>query len=349
MRISAPTNFDFNLLKRLKGKVHDTYGSINCDPYETGLPDYVLPVLKINKLKDYIACSHDLGVKFNYIMNHPYLTLNKERKVFLDKLNDMNVDIITLANPEVISFIKSRYPMIISTSISCRIDSLDKAMGYKKLGCHIICLPYGRNHDLEFINLVKNKTGLAVKILVNNICLANCPYEQEHFEKVNCFEKSIVKCLKLKLDSASFIKETGFVHPNDMEKYADSGVDFLKIGGRTKSVRWIAACVEAYANRNYKGNCLDVANIHGVEAKSCRFIIAFLLLFPEYFIRICLLCLYYLSSKRIFSVISKEKKIKPLLRIYLTKDFFYLDDTRFFINIEKKNYLLKQINELLGS
>lgn len=349
MQISAPTNFDFNLLKRLKGKVYDTYGSINRDPYETGLPDYALPVVKINKLRDYIMCSHDLGIKFNYIMNHPYLTLTKERMSLLDKLNDMHVDIITLANPEMILFVKDRYPTLISTSIACRIDSLDKAMGYKKLGCHMICLAYSRNHDLEFINLVKNKTGLAVKILVNNICLVNCPYEQEHVKKVDCFEKNIIKCLKIKLNSADFIKQTGFIHPNDIGRYVDSGVDFLKIGGRTRSVQWIASCVEIYTNRSYKDNCLKVINIHGVESMGCRFLIAFLLLFPEWFIRICLLFLYYLTSKKIFNVISREKKIKPLLRLYLTRDFFYIDDKKFFINTEKKNYLLKQINELLGT
>jgi len=348
MQISSPANFDFRLLKRLKGKVHDTYGSLNCDPYETVLPDYTLPRLKINKLKDYIKYSHDSGIKFDYVMNHPYLTLNKERMSFLDKLNDIKVDIITLTSPEIISFVKRQYPIKISTSVACNIDSLDKAMIYKELGCNIVCICHSKNYDLEFINLVKSKTGLAIKILVNNICLSGCPYVQEHFEKVDYFEKQIIKCLKIKLNNIDVLKRGGFIHPNDIKKYEDLGVDFLKIGGRTKPSGWIANCVEAYAKRNYNGNCFSLANVHVLENNFSAFIITILLLLPEYFIRIGLLCLYYLSSKKIFNVLSRENKIKPLLRLYTTKDFFYMDDKTLSINTKKKNYLLKQINEILG-
>ncbi len=47
MQISAPTNFDFNIIKKLKNIVHDTYGSLNNDYRESIVPWYALRRISI--------------------------------------------------------------------------------------------------------------------------------------------------------------------------------------------------------------------------------------------------------------------------------------------------------------
>jgi len=347
MQISAPTNFDFELIDKLKDRIHDTCGSLNHDPGETVLPSYALPKVSMERLKKYIEYSHARGIKFNYIMNHPNLCPDKQRIVFLDKLEEINVDIVTISNPKLISYIKKEYPFKICSSIACKIDSVERAMMYKDFGCDILCLDDSKNNDLEFIKLLKTKTELQIKILANNICLPDCPYREEHFKKGEYFEKEIIKCLKLKLNDISLVAKTGFIYPDDLKKYEDMGVDFLKLGGRTKPTQWIVNCVEAYSRKNHKGNYFSLANTSVFESKYSPIFRIILKLFPDFLIKKGVKWLYFLSRKEIFKVFSKEKNIKSLLRIYFTKGIFCMNGKKVSIDREKKDYLLKEVNKIL--
>ncbi len=348
MQISAPTNFNFELIDRLKGRIHDTYGSLNHDPGETVLPSYALPKVSMERLKKYIEYSHARGIKFNYIMNHPNFTLDGRRIAFLKELSGISVDMVTASNPDVISFLKKNHRFKICSSIACRIDSIERAMFYKNLGCDILCVDYGKKNDLNFIELLRKKTGLQIKILANNICLVNCPYEEEHLKKTDYFGKEIVKCLKLKLDDpSSIVRRTGFIHPNKIETYERLGVDFLKIAGRTKPTQWVVNCVTAYSQKNCKGNCLRLINTSVLESKYSSLIRILLGLLSEAVIRNSFKYLHFLYPKEIFKVLSREKHIKSLLRIYTTKNVFYVDDKRISIDEKKKEYLLKEVSKVL--
>ncbi len=349
MHISAPAKFNFAFLDKLKGKIHDTFGSINNDPGETVFPSYALPVISLEKLREYIEYSHSLNIRFNYIINHPGLSLNKERVAFFDKLRKMKVDIITVSNHKLIAFLKKEYPFEICTSVASKIDSLDKSLMYRDLGCDILCLDYSKNNDFEFIREVKTKTGLRIKLLANNICLSNCPYRQEHFEKgygVERFEKQVIKCLKLKLNDLSLIRATGFIHPNNVEEYEKIGVDFLKLASRTKPPDWVINCVTAYYNKSYTGNCFKLMNNSVIETRYATLFKFFCSFLPNSFIRKGAEALYYLTNRKIFHVLSREQEIAALLKVYLTDNMFYMDDKDIFIEPRKKKYLLKEINKV---
>lgn len=348
MQISAPTNFDFSLIDKLKGKVHDTYGSLNDDPGETVLPSYALPKVNMERMRKYIELSHIRDIKFNYVMNHPNLVLNEKRIEFLEELSKINVDMMTVSNPELISFLKKNYRFKICSSIACRIDNIDRAMMFKDLGCDILCIDFGKKSDFKFIELLKKKTGLQLKILTNNICLANCPYESEHSKRKEYFGKEIIKCLKIKLnDPYLIITKTGFIHPNEIKKYEELGVNFLKLSGRTKPTWWIVNCVTAYSQKRFKGNCFRLISTSVLENKYSPLIRILLELLPESFIRNSFKYLYFLCPKEIFEILSREKHIKSLLRIYTTKNVFYMDDKRISIDEKKKEYLLREINKIL--
>ena len=347
MQISAPTNFDFNIIKRLKNIAHDTYGSLNNGVKETIVPTYALPVISMEKLKQYVEYSHTVGIKFNYIMNHIDLPLDRERIAFLDRLNKINVDIITASDPRLIVFLKKEYPFQVCTSVACKINSIEHAIEYRNLGCDILCLDCSKNTDLQFIKLVKRETRAKIKVLANNICLPNCPFAEDHFKDGEYLERGPLRCLEAKLNDISLIKKTGFIHPNDTKKYEEAGVDFLKLGGRTKPTWWIINCVMAYYKNNYKRNSFRLMNTSASENMCPPIVRNFLVSLPDFFIRRSLVFLYFLTNRRIFRLLSKEKNIKSLLRLYLTRDFFYMDDKEILINRKKKEYLLKEINKIL--
>lgn len=347
MLISTPTNFDFNILKKLKNKIYDTYGNLNRIG-ESIVSTYALPAVSFKKFGKYIEYSHKMGIKFNYIMSHPGLELDKETISLLNKLNKMEVDIVTVSNQRLITFIKKEYPFKICSSIICKIDSLERVMEYKSLGCDIICLDYSKNSDLEFIKLVKSNVDVKIKLLANNICLPGCPYSEEHFREGEYLDKASIKCLRLRLNDAALIRKTGFIHPNCVKKYEEAGVDFLKLGGRTKPAWWIINCTMAYFERSYQGNSFRLMNTLGTENKYPAIIRNFLMLFPDSFIRCGFKLLHFLTNKRILKILSKQENIKPLLRIYLSKDFFYIDDKDIFVDRKDKEYLLREIDKILG-
>ncbi len=347
MQISAPTNFDFNIIKKLKNIVHDTYGSLNNDYRESIVPWYALRRISIEKLKEYIEYSHALNIKFNYIMNHPNLILDKSRIDFLGRLHKINVDMVTVSNPTVIIFIKKNYPFEICGSILCGIDSLERAIEYKNIGCDILTLSHNKNNNIEFIKLIKKETKAKIKLLANNFTLFKCPYGKEYFKDSDFLEKCPLKCLKLKLNDISLMRKTGFIHPGNIKRYEEAVVDFLKIGGRTKPTWWIINCVIAYYKKNYKGNCFRLMNTMGSENRYPPIVKSFLIFFPNIFIRYSLKFLFFLTNKKIYEILSKEKDIKSLLKLYFLKDSLYIDDEKILIDEKEKEYLLKTIDSVL--
>ncbi len=348
MQISAPTNFDFMIIGQLKNKINCTYGSLNNDPKESVLVDYTIPKISFRQLKEYVEYSHSFNIKFNYIMNYPKIDIDEAKISFLDKLNEINVDMITASDQNLISFIKKKYPFKICSSIVCKIDSLERAMVYKNLGCDILCLDYCRNYDLEFIKRIKTETKLMVLLLANNICLNACPYKEEHFARDGNLEKAAIKCLKLKLKEPGLIKTTGFIHPNDVKKYEEAGVDFLKIGGRTKPAWWIIDCVSAYSSKNYKKNSFRLMNTFASENKLPKIIKKLIVFLPVAFIKSILLLLHFFSGKKIFILLAKEKELKSFLRVYLTGDFFFVGDKEILVHEKRRDYLLKEIDKFIA-
>ncbi|GEM_PF-6012480 len=348
MQISAPTNFDFRIINKLKGKITCTYGSLNNDPGESILQAYAIPKISFGQLKEYVEHSHSFGVEFNYIMNYPEIKLDKIKTSFLEKLNKINVDIITAADQNFISFIKKEYSFKICSSVICKINSLERAIMYKELGCDILCLDPSRNNDLEFIKLIKKETNLMISLIANNICLPGCPYKEEHFVRGGNLEKASIKCLRLKLKDPALIKTTGFIHPGDVKKYEEAGVDFLKIGGRTKPSWWIIDCVSAYSSGSYKKNSYRLMNTFASENKLPEIIKKLIILLPAAFIKSIFLILYFFSGKKVFMLLVKEKNLKSFLRLYLAGDLFFGGDKEILSNEKIRDYLIKEIDKFIA-
>lgn len=348
MKISAPANFDLKIIKRLAPIVYETYGNLNINPFESIVPSYALPTVSLKKLKQYVKFSHSRGIKFNYILSHSGITPTRNISNLLDELEKIAINTLTISNHELIAFVKQHYPFQISTSILCGIDSLEKALEYKNLGCDIICLDYKMNHNLQFIKEVKSKTQAKIKLLANNLCLPDCPYKEEHFKYENRFDSGSLKCLKYKLNNLSFFQETGFIYPETITQYEEAGCDILKIGGRTKPSWWIIDCVSAYSQTKYQGNHFKLTNFLGAENKCHPLSKAFLVIFPDSFIKKAFKLLYLCSRKKIFKILSQEKNIKPLIRIFSLKEIFYIDKKEVSVDNHTKKYLLKQINSFLG-
>ncbi|MBU1864202.1 MAG: hypothetical protein KKH94_11105 [Candidatus Omnitrophica bacterium] len=345
MLISAPTNFDYRLLRTLHSSVYDVYGNINRDG-ESIVPSLFLPLISLRHLKQYIAHAHACGVKFNYIMNHPHILPTNETQQFLDMLRNSAVDIVTISNPELIAFVKKYYPFQICSSIMSKINSINKVREYIKCGCDIICIDYHKNYDFDFIKEIKG-LNVKVKLLVNNICLPDCPYEEGHWEKGVFYDKSTLHCLRLKLEQPALIEQSGFIRPNDIWRYEKIGVDYIKIGGRTKPTSWIVRCVRYYADRRHAKNYFYIMNTLGTENRYRLPLRTVVFLIPSWSIAILFRCLFYITRRKLFYVLSKEKNLKSLLRIILSSPPFTMTDHGVQIDKRKKTALLREIDKAI--
>jgi len=54
------------------------------------------------------------------------------------------------------------------------------------------------------------------------------------------------------------IIKSPWIRLEDCSAYENIGISHFKIFGRTKPTEWIFRCAEAYSNREYKGNLLDL-------------------------------------------------------------------------------------------
>ena len=132
MHICAPTNFDLNILNRLQGRIHETYGNLNLAG-EDIISGSTRPEFRLAGLRRYVEHSHGLGIEFNYILNHPGILPSDSVGRFLEELLKLKVDALTISNPELISFARQRFPFRLCCSVYCRVDSPEKALKYKQL------------------------------------------------------------------------------------------------------------------------------------------------------------------------------------------------------------------------
>lgn len=347
LKISVPTNFDFRIIKRLRGLIYDTYGSLDLIG-ESAIPAYALPRVSFRKFEYYVRCSHDNGIKFNYVINHPQVALNKSTFSLLDRLSQIKVDLVIVSNPRLITYIKNNYNFSICSSIFCRIDTLEKAEEYNKLGCDIICIDFSRNHDFEFIKKIKDSVKVGVKLLANNACLSDCPYREEHLNRGGYLCKVLIKCLKLKLLDPDLILQSGFIFPQDLEKYEEAGVDFIKLGGRPMPTWWIIDCASAYCSDRYADNAFRLMNVFGSEHRMPYMAGNLVSLIPASAFRLSFKLLYRLTSRMVFKQLSQEENIKPILRLRMIRDIFRIRGNSIEINNQRKNYLLREIDKILG-
>ncbi len=346
MYISAPANFDLKLLSRLKGRIYETYGNLNREG-EDILPSFYRPAITLPRLKRYVERSHELGIRFNYILNRPDIAISNDTGHFLEELSRINVDSLTLSSRELISFVKRNFAFTVCSSVYCKIDSVEKAAEYGQMGCEVICLDYDRNRDLDFIRDAKARSGAKIKVIANNICLPGCPFQNEHFNSGAGLDKASLKCLRLKLEDPSLIGRTGFIHPEELDKYAGAGVDFIKIGGRSKPSGWIIDCVEAYSRRSFSGNRFRLMNTSGSENRRLRLTMYLCSFLPGAFLRSLFGLMHAATGKKIFFLLAREKRIRPFLRLYSQAGLFQVRGEDVAVSGKKRSLALSLIEKAL--
>ncbi|MDD4924195.1 MAG: U32 family peptidase [Dehalococcoidales bacterium] len=217
---------------------------------------------------------HSMGFKVNLLMNATcegedwYTSDVQEKKVeYIEMLhNEHGLESVTIANPIYINIVKNRLPDIeIYASVLSDINSIHRAIIFADLGADAIVPDPSINHNLELLKEIKDVTDLKIKLMVNEGCLYMCPFRKFHINYMSHISKKLSSekpvffkyCNEVFRSDPSQILKSGWIRPEDMQKYGEI-TDSFKIVGRASPESKILRAVKAYMDEKWDGDLLDI-------------------------------------------------------------------------------------------
>lgn len=295
MKFSLATNFDPKLVEEVKkydkGKsITSMFGKLRSDIVGGGRSSVVLPDLSMRELKEYVDLCHANGLKFNYLLN-PMCMGNREiqapnhRKIlkYIGRLADIGIDAITINSPYLCELIKKRYPhFTITIGLYAYIFNIQHLKYWEELGADELTLHHivNRNFPLleEFLKY-SSKSGLKLRLIANNVCLHDCPYQinhgtgQAHASQKGSFSNhlyldyNILSCNYKRIKSPTKLISSEWIRPEDIKHYEDlctktQNYDFsIKLLERTKTTEFLVEVIKAYMSRSYAGNLINILTL----------------------------------------------------------------------------------------
>ncbi|RJS72582.1 MAG: protease [Candidatus Syntrophoarchaeum sp. WYZ-LMO15] len=190
---------------------------------------------------------------------------------YLERLEMMGVGAVTLTEAYLIDMVKNEFTMDVVASNILSVTTIAKARYLEGLGVDRIVLDPDINHDLELLSRIKETVSCDLILLVNEGCIKGCPFKNAHNNLISHLEgaKPVPKiesdyystwCISKKRNNPILIHDSGWIKPEDIEKYIDIGFDNFMIGayrGRCP-LNWTLSVVEAYRSRRFEGDPVNI-------------------------------------------------------------------------------------------
>jgi collagenase-like PrtC family protease len=279
MKIRLGSNWDITSLDALKGTSVDAlFGKLPFDVVGGARPGFVLPQVNRNYVGRYIKACHERGLEFSYLLNAPCLgNLQYSKKGYgqiielLEWIDQSEADAVTIGLPYLIDLVRKRFPRLkVKVSTTARVNTVRKALQYENMGVEEIIIDEHINREFKTLEAIRKAVKCNLELIVNNICLWQCPYNYEHVnhdghasregeEEDYCYlQYPGYLCLYRKLTDPVELLKSPWIRPEDIPHYEAIGYEHFKITERFKKTSLLLEHVKAYENRRYDGNILDL-------------------------------------------------------------------------------------------
>jgi collagenase-like PrtC family protease len=279
MKIRLGSNWDISSLDALKGTSVDAlFGKLPFDVVGGARPGFVLPQVDRNHVERYIKACHERGLEFSYLLNAPCLgNLQYSKKGYgqlielLEWIDRSGADAVTIGLPYLIDLVRKRFPRLkVKVSTTARVNTVRKALQYEDMGVEEIIVDEHINREFKTLEAIRKSVQCNLELIVNNICLWQCPYNYEHVnhdghasregeEEDYCYlQYPGYLCLYRKLTDPVELLKSPWIRPEDIPHYEAIGYEHFKITERFKKTSLLLEHVKAYENRRYDGNLLDL-------------------------------------------------------------------------------------------
>jgi len=283
LEFSVPYNNDPETLTEIF-KWKECNGNRIREIYLSGPQEYagsgrISPALTFHGFEDAVKRIHREGIRVNLLLNsicegsdwYAPDVLNGTMDYLKRVFEDHGVEAVTIANPMYIREVRRRFPQVeICASVLADIDCLHKAVIFKKAGADTITPDVNINRNLKLLSTIRGRTGLELKLMVNEGCLFKCPFRKFHFNYISHKSRNpgsqrtkgednvfSLNCIQLTKSDPSQLLKSGWIRPEDTAKYAHIST-FFKLVGRTSSRTMICRFLEAYMKQSWDGDLLEL-------------------------------------------------------------------------------------------
>jgi len=288
MKLLVPTNWDPDLILPLAKLEADVqiYGVLPTSMIGSGGtgPDNVR--MMANQVEEYIEQAHSAGLKFDYLLNAPSMgnmewdeKTHRELLIHLNWIASIGADSVTVTIPYLVELIKRQFPQLqVRVSTIAHVNSVARAKLFESLGADSITLDININRSFGALKAIRNTVGCELTVLMNNLCLYQCPYEYYHHDGLGHASQNynplrgsyvdycVLRCTLDRLRDVSQVIKCRWVRPEDIHIYEDIGIDMFKISSRAMPTEKILRAAKAYSSRHYQGNLYDILNVVAPKA-----------------------------------------------------------------------------------
>jgi collagenase-like PrtC family protease len=286
MKLNVAANFDMDFIDKLSKfkEVSVVFGRLSSDFIGGGIESSKLQDISLDYLKKYIEHANSKNIQFNYVMNAPILNNEEFTDTGKEKINNLlevlqtlNLEALTVANLFLIHYIKKNFPKIpMKSSANMMIDSVDKAKYFQNLGVDIIVLdPLLVNRNFKMLKAIRKAISGEIEVILNNNCIIRCPYLYYHQSYLGLNSRDgrttikddfcFTNCSSLRAEDPTYWLRGDWIRPEDLHYYEELGYDRFKIVDRSTPADVLVKRVEAYANRKYDGNLMDLIEHYGYK------------------------------------------------------------------------------------
>ncbi|HEX2953801.1 MAG TPA: hypothetical protein VHR47_07440, partial [Bacillota bacterium] len=159
------------------------------------------------------------------------------------------------------------------------IGNLQQVKYWEDLGANVLTLAHSVNRNfalLESLLSYTKQTGTRLRLIANNICLRECPYKLSHgtsnahasqaghASSGFFIDYNLLSCTYRKIANPANLIASEWIRPEDIRFYEalcdKTGNENLsiKLLERTKKTTFLMRVVQAYMDRSYEGNLLEI-------------------------------------------------------------------------------------------
>jgi tetratricopeptide (TPR) repeat protein len=251
MKIRVAYNHDLALIERVveyREYVDSIYFSPNINIFPSS-GAFVSPTIRWDKYDDELKRSirylKEKGINAYLLLNatnfDPEMLKNYERselRKYLKAMVNEGLEHAVIFNLPLGRKIKKDIPELkLDVSITAGIDNIEKAKYWvDQLEVEGICVHQRLNKKPDVVKEIKRKTGAKISIIVNNMCLSNCPNEISHnnFCTYRDVPKTYFNCCAMIAEKPWYAFHQGHVVPANL-KYFKGALDIVKVEGRSDS------------------------------------------------------------------------------------------------------------------
>lgn len=260
-------DFILDYCNRHPDQIHEVYGAEGA--FATGRYTHHVDAKSLSNL---ICRLKELGIGFNYLLNsisiRSYISRQTELFDHLKRLRDVGLTTITAAHPHMVGRLRDMGFMV-STSLVQNIKTIEDKDWAELFGYTRIICSDDLNRRTASLKRFLSVTHVPVEIVANNMCLPSCPLRHSHYELEACgnecgwdeqlksCKRDVVLCRKFWRDDPAIFLKSSWVRPEDVQRYLDIGVQFIKIAGRDRASESLKQTFDYYLTGECHGQVFD--------------------------------------------------------------------------------------------